>query len=136
MIDLNPYDVFAGMLLAFALNMILAKIASYTNKSRTVNSSSSLPLSMILLGTVVSLIMAVIGNSLARAFGAIGALSLIRFRSAIKDPLDLVQLFMAISIGMTTGSGHFVIACGATIIFGIFLAVADYIPIKKKRNLI
>lgn len=133
MIDLNPADVFAGMALAFILNLILAKISSYTNKSRTVNSSSSLPLSMILLGTVVSLIMAVIGNSLARAFGAIGALSLIRFRTAVKDPLDLVQLFMTISIGMTTGSGHFIIACGATLIFAVFLVIADYLPIKRQK---
>lgn len=134
MIDLNPIDVFSGMLLAFVLNLILAKIASYANKNNSVNSNSSLPLSMVLLGTVVSLIMAVIGNSLARAFGAIGALSLIRFRTAVKEPLDLVQLFMTISIGMTTGSGHFIIACGATVIFGVFLAIADYLPLKKHKN--
>ena len=134
MIDLNPMDVFSGMLLAFALNFILAKISSYANKSNSVNSSSSLQLSMVLLGTVVSLIMSVIGNSLARAFGAIGALSLIRFRTAVKEPLDLVQLFMTISIGMTTGSGHFIIACGATVIFGIFLAIADYLPLKRNKN--
>lgn len=134
MIDLNPMDVFLGMLLAFALNFILAKISTYANKSNSVNSSSSLQLSMVLLGTVVSLIMSVIGNSLARAFGAIGALSLIRFRTAVKEPLDLVQLFMTISIGMTTGSGHFVIACGATVIFGVFLAIADYLPLKRNKN--
>ena len=134
MIDLNPVDVFSGMLLAFVLNLILAKIASYSNRNNSVNSESSLPLSMVLLGTVVSLIMSVIGNSLARAFGAIGALSLIRFRTAVKEPLDLVQLFMTISIGMTTGSGHFIIACGATVIFGVFLAISDYLPLKKHKN--
>lgn len=134
MIDLNPMDVFIGMLLAFALNLILAKIAASANRSNSINSSSTLPLSMVLLGTVVSLIMSVIGNSLARAFGAIGALSLIRFRTAVKEPIDLVQLFMTISIGMTTGSGHFIIACGAAIIFGILLSLADYLPLKKQKN--
>ncbi len=135
MIDLNATDVFAGICLAFALNFILAKISAWANKSTSINSNSNLPMCMVLLGSIVSLIMAVIGNSLARAFGAIGALSLIRFRTAVKDPLDLVQLFMTISIGMTTGSGHFIIACGATLIFGILLSIINYLPLKKKKTL-
>jgi uncharacterized membrane protein YhiD involved in acid resistance len=68
--------------------------------------------------------MAVIGNSLARAFGAIGALSLIRFRTAIKSSNELAYLFMAISVGMACGSGYLAIAAGATglfIMFSVFL---------------
>ncbi|MDD3148666.1 MAG: DUF4956 domain-containing protein, partial [Candidatus Riflebacteria bacterium] len=86
-------------------------------------SDKSLSRTMILLGAVGSLIMAVIGNSLARAFGAIGALSLIRFRTAVKSTSDLAFLFMSIAIGMTCGSGYFMIATGATGLFAIFIVI-------------
>ena len=89
---------------------------------------------MILLGVVVSLIMAIIGNSLARAFGAIGALSLIRFRTAVKEPQDLAQLFMSISVGMACGSGYFKIAIGAAALFAIFIFLIDYLPTSSNTQ--
>lgn len=121
LIDLNATDVFIGMILAFFLCAILSRIVRITANSAT--SDKNLPFTMILLGAVVSLIMAVIGNSLARAFGAIGALSLIRFRTAVKSTNDLAYLFMAIAIGMTCGSGYFTIATGATGLFSIFIII-------------
>lgn len=123
MIDLNASDVFLGMTLAFILCAILSRIV----RIMTANAASdkNLPKTMIFLGTVVSLIMAVIGNSLARAFGAIGALSLIRFRTAVKSSNDLAYLFMAISVGMACGSGYFAIATGAAGLFSIFILIVE-----------
>lgn len=134
MIDLNAYDVFLGMLTAFVLSLILAKISAWAARHKTLYSNSNLWQTMVLLSAVVSLIMSVIGNSLARAFGAIGALSLIRFRTAIKDPIDLVQLFMTISIGMATGSGYPEIAAGATVLYCIFMLLLEYLPINLQKN--
>lgn len=132
LIDLNAQDVFVGMALAFVLSAILSRVASRSKAAAT--SNKNLPQTMILLSSVVSLIMAVIGNSLARAFGAIGALSLIRFRTAIKDPRDLASLFMSISIGMACGSGYIKIAMGATALYCVFLALLEYLPISKKET--
>lgn len=122
MIDLNAYDVFMGMGLAFILCAILSSIVRACSPADP-TSDRTLARTMILLGAVVSLIMAVIGNSLARAFGAIGALSLIRFRTAVKSTVDLAWLFMSIAIGMTCGSGYYAIATGAAGLFAIFIVI-------------
>lgn len=121
LIDLNATDVFIGMVLAYILCAILSRMIRVTTTNAT--SDRALPQTMIFLGAIVSLIMAVIGNSLARAFGAIGALSLIRFRTAVKSTNDLAYLFMAIAVGMTCGSGYFTIATGATGLFSIFIII-------------
>lgn len=123
LIDLNANDVFLGMVLAFILCAILSRMIRITTAGAS--SDKALPQTMIFIGAIVSLIMAVIGNSLARAFGAIGALSLIRFRTAVKSTNDLAYLFMAISIGMTCGSGYFAIATGATGLFSIFIIIVQ-----------
>ncbi|MBF0500862.1 MAG: DUF4956 domain-containing protein [Candidatus Riflebacteria bacterium] len=127
MIELSATDVFVGMILAFALCMFLARTYSATSPSGTIQ--ANLPRSIVLLGVTVSLIMAVIGNSLARAFGAIGALSLVRFRTAIKDPRDLAHIFMSIGIGMACGSGHFKVSIGATALLSIFSLILSYFPL-------
>ncbi len=122
MIDLSATDVFAGMVTAFVLSLILSLVLKKAARHQA--SDPRHYRTMVLLATVVSLIMAVIGNSLARAFGAIGALSLIRFRTAIKSSNELAYLFMAISVGMACGSGYLAIAAGATglfIMFSVFL---------------
>lgn len=118
LLDLSGPDVLMGMCLAFALCLILARVCAATAPAGT--QTRHVPRTMVLLGVTVSLIMAVIGNSLARAFGAIGALSLIRFRTAVKDTRDLASLFMSIAIGMTSGSGYFRIAIGATALMCLF----------------
>lgn len=122
MIDLSAYDVFMGMGLAFILCAILSRIVKACSPADP-TSDRTMARTMILLGAVVSLIMAVIGNSLARAFGAIGALSLIRFRTAVKSTVDLAWLFMSIAIGMTCGSGYYTIATGAAGLFAIFIVI-------------
>jgi uncharacterized membrane protein YhiD involved in acid resistance len=123
MIDLNAYDVFAGMILAFLLCAFLSRLLRISPANAA--SDKNLAKTMIFLGAIVSLIMAVIGNSLARAFGAIGALSLIRFRTAVKSTNDLAYLFMSIAVGMACGSGYFAIATGAAALFAIFIVLVE-----------
>ncbi|MEW6708761.1 MAG: DUF4956 domain-containing protein [Candidatus Riflebacteria bacterium] len=123
LIDLNAIDVFLGMLLAFFLSAILSRVVQIATRKPSID--SNLSRTMVLLATVVSLIMAVIGNSLARAFGAIGALSLIRFRTAVKSSSELAYLFMAIAVGMACGSGYLAIATGATGLFILFSVLTE-----------
>lgn len=127
LIDISATDVFLGMTLAFAMCLVLARIYVFTSPIGA--TPTQLPRSMVLLGVTVSLIMAIIGNSLARAFGAIGALSLVRFRTAIKDPRDLVHVFMAIGIGMACGSGYFKIAIGASGLLCLFSLIVFKLPL-------
>jgi uncharacterized membrane protein YhiD involved in acid resistance len=85
--------------------------------------------SIILLPMITALVIMVIGNNLARAFGLVGALSIIRFRTALKEPLDIVYVFFALAIGMASGIGSYSIACAGTLIIGTTLAV-----LARSRN--
>jgi uncharacterized membrane protein YhiD involved in acid resistance len=60
----------------------------------------------------------VIGSNLARAFGLVGAMSIIRFRTAVKDTQEIMFIFFALAVGMATGAGLSMIAVTGTIVVG------------------
>jgi uncharacterized membrane protein YhiD involved in acid resistance len=67
----------------------------------------------------------IIGNNLARAFGLVGALSIIRFRTAIKDTMDIVYIFLALAIGMAGGVGYHKLAFIGAIVVGLILIISS-----------
>lgn len=75
----------------------------------------------IILASVGALIMLVVGTSLARAFGIVGAANLIRYRAKIDDPKDAVVMLAALAVGLACGVGLYVIASFGTLLIGTFL---------------
>ena len=71
--------------------------------------SKKFNVSLIVLTVLTGTVMTVIGNNLALSLGMVGALSIVRFRTAIKDPLDLLYLFWAITTGITSGAGMYLL---------------------------
>jgi len=81
----------------------------------------------------------VIGNNLARAFGLVGAMSIIRFRTAVRDVQDIVFIFFALSIGMAAGVGLYTVAISGTLIISlaiIMLSVSNFGQSKKREFLL
>jgi len=76
----------------------------------------------------------IIGNNLARAFGLVGALSIIRFRTAVKDTIDIVYLFFGLAIGMAAGVGYFKIAIAGTVFVSLVLIFFSKIHINMFRG--
>ncbi len=77
----------------------------------------------------------IIGNNVARAFGLIGALSIVRFRNALKSPVDTVYIFWALTVGMACGTGNFM--AGACIVLGCCLLMwtLDFIQYGEGSSL-
>ncbi len=73
------------------------------------------------MGTVVSLIMLIIGSNIARAFALVGALSIIRFRNAMKEVRDVGFIFMIMAIGMAVDTRFYLLAIFATIVLSAFI---------------
>ena len=86
---------FSGVLVALVLSFFLSMCLAYVYKAthRGLSYSVSFVHTMIIMGTTVSVIMEVIGSDIARAFSLVGALSIIRFRTAIKDARDWERVF-------------------------------------------
>lgn len=76
---------------------------------------------MVVLSMITALVIMVIGNNLARAFGLVGAMSIIRFRTAVKDMQDIVFIFFALAAGMASGVGLRFIALLGTLFIGFVL---------------
>ena len=85
---------------------------------------------------ITSLVIMAIGNNLARAFGLVGAMSIIRFRTAVKDTQDIVFIFFSLAIGMAAGVGQFMTAVTGTLAVGLVLLGLSQIQthVQKKRE--
>jgi hypothetical protein len=114
-------DMALVLFLSFALSLVVAAIYRYTH--RGVSYSQSYVHTLVIMGTVVSLIMLIIGSNIARAFALVGALSIVRFRTAIKESRDIGFIFMAMSIGMAVGTRFYLLAIFATAVLSAYMVV-------------
>ena len=87
---------------AIICGLIIGWVYMYAHKSPSY--SKSFTISLVLITPLVAVIMLVIGASIIRAFTLLGALALIRFRNAVKEPWDTAIIFWAVVVGMTFGS--------------------------------
>ncbi|MBP3339962.1 MAG: DUF4956 domain-containing protein [Lachnospiraceae bacterium] len=84
--------------------------------------SAKFNVSLIMLVLVTTLVMSVIGNNVALSLGMVGALSIVRFRTAIKDPRDTAYIFWCVAAGICCGIGDYMIAgIGTGVIFIVML---------------
>jgi hypothetical protein len=86
----------------------------------------------VLLCTAAAVITAVIGNSVAKAFGLVGLGGFVRFRSGLKDPRDAAILFLVIGLGMACGHGSLGLAVVGTLFVSVLLAVMDFFNKEEK----
>ena len=103
-----------SLLLAFLLSLIAAK--TYEVTYRGVSFSSAFMHTLVICGMVIAAVMLIIGSNIARAFSLVGALSIIRFRNAVKDPRDVAYIFLTMAIGMACGTGFYQVGIGLTLI--------------------
>ena len=106
------------LLLSFALGIFIVNIYQWTHSSIPQKSFTD---TLIILCMLISVVMVIIGDSIARAFSLVGALSIIRFRTAIQDPRDIGFVFYALAVGMAVGAGNPSIAILATFLMGIII---------------
>ena len=107
-----PAEVVLNSLVAFILGLTIAYVYKKTHQG--LSYSQSFVLTIIFITIIIGFVMMVIGNSLARAFALVGALSIIRFRTVVKDTKDTAYVFMALAVGMAAGTGNYFIAVYAT----------------------
>jgi hypothetical protein len=108
-------DVLLAILLAFVLGQLMAWVYQHTHSG--LSYSKNFVQSIVLLTVVVTVAMMVIGNNIVIAFGLIGALAVIRFRNILKDTRDTAFIFMALVVGMASGTGSYHLAVIGTSLY-------------------
>ncbi|MCF0135483.1 MAG: DUF4956 domain-containing protein [Lachnospiraceae bacterium] len=115
-------SLLTSILLSFALGLFILLIYRITYAGSMF--SKSFALSLVLLSMITSLIILTISSNVVLSLGMVGALSIVRFRTAVKEPMDTIFMFWAICVGIITGAGYVPVAIIATLLIGgLFLAL-------------
>lgn len=114
-------DVAIVLLLSFVLSLFIGLVYRYTH--RGVSYSQTYVHTLVLMGAVVAFIMLIIGSNIARAFALVGALSIVRFRNAMKEPRDIAFVFMSMAVGMAVGTRFYQMAIFATSLLSVFAVI-------------
>lgn len=124
--------VILSLLVAFLLGVFIVYI--YKKTYSGVVYSKSYSICLVLLSMVTTLIVRTISSNLTLSLGMVGALSIVRFRTAIKDPLDTAFMFWAITTGIMSGTGLYLVSIIATISLGLFFILGNIFIFKNNNK--
>ena len=130
--SLSVQHVISAMLLSFVLCSVIAKLYQLTFQS--LSYSRAFVHTLILGGMITCMVMMSMGDSLARGIGVLGALSLIRFRTVVRDPRDMMFLFAALGLGIACGAGMFAVAVTGCLLLSSVIALLHWAPFATRRR--
>lgn len=122
------------LLLSFALGLFIFYV--YKKTFQGAMYSKTFNVSLVALAMISSTVIMAVTSNIILSLGMVGALSIVRFRTAIKDPIDIVYMFWAISIGIMTGAGLWLLSVVSSLIIGIVLFIFSKINIKYEPYLL
>jgi hypothetical protein len=114
-------DIAIALSLSFVLSAFIAWVYRFTH--RNVSYSQSYVQTLVILGMLIALIMLVVGSNIARAFALVGALSVVRFRNAIKETRDVGFIFLVMGVGMAAGTRFYTLAIVAAVAISLIILV-------------
>jgi uncharacterized membrane protein YhiD involved in acid resistance len=117
-----------SMLLAFAMGLFIFWV--YKMNYKGVMFSQNFGLTLVLMTLITTPVVMCIRNSIQLSMGMVGALSIVRFRTAVKDPLDTAYMFWSLTMGILLGAGQFYLAGLATLSVAVLVFVLNRITMK------
>jgi uncharacterized membrane protein YhiD involved in acid resistance len=112
-------EIVTNILVALFCGLFIAWLYRHTYKGP--GYSITFINSMVVLTMITAVVILIIGNNLARAFGLVGAMSIIRFRTAVKETQDIVYIFFSLTAGMAAGVGYHKVALIGTLFIGLLI---------------
>ena len=131
---ISPVQALITLAVAIALGLIIYVV--YKKTFSGVMYSSSFNMSLLLMVVITSVIIMTISSNVVLSLGMVGALSIIRFRTVIKDPVDIMYLFWAISMGIIVGAHQYVFALICVAVIAVLCFVMAMLKKKDKMYLI
>jgi anti-anti-sigma factor len=126
----NPFISLMKLVVAALIGVLITVVHRPVSRDKPLN--RSMEQAQVLLCVSGAVVMIIIGNSIARAFGIAGAASIIRFRTPVEDPKDITILFLLMGLGMAAGLGAFAVAGLATAFLCVLLLVLDRLPSDQR----
>ncbi len=125
-----------GLLLALGVALVLGFMISFTYRKASTgkNPSQSFSLTLILLPVVVTVIILLVGNSVARAFSLAGAFSIIRFRSAPGDSKDITYVLFSMAVGLAAGMGYLLYGAIITVLLCLVMIGLEAVKFGQSKG--
>ena len=130
----NPLLQLAKLVAAALIGMLVTAVHRYNRADQP--QSHTMDQAQVLLCVSGAMMMVIIGNSLARAFGIAGAASIVRFRTPVDDPKDITILFLLMGLGMAAGLGAFAVAALGTLFLCVCLATLHRFGGRRHRTML
>lgn len=127
--DISTWDIVVTLFITLILALYIFGVYRIVTRKNFYNKSFNISLAALAL--IVASIIITIQSSIVVSLGMVGALSIVRFRTAVKDPMDLVFLFWSIAIGIICGAGFYNVAAIVSIVITIMIVVLDMLPVAK-----
>ena len=121
--DMSWEDILLNIVLAAVLGFFI--FLSYAISHRGTIYSRKFNASLVILAVLTGTVMTVIGNNIALSLGMVGALSIVRFRTAIKDPIDTVFMFWAVGEGLALGAGFVDVGLIGALVIGVIMVLVS-----------
>ncbi len=128
----TPQHAALSLLLAFGLAQVIGAVYVWT--FRGMSYSTGLVHAMIIGSTIAAMLMLAIGNSIAAGLGIAGGLALVRFRTALRDPRDMMFVFAALGVGIASGLGAHAVAAFGTVLFCLTVFTLTFSEFGTQRR--
>ena len=128
-VELSAKQIIVVVFFALLLGTYIYAVYRFLTKKTFY--SKSFNISLVLMSVITAAIILTVQSSVVISLGMVGALSIVRFRTAIKDPMDLAFLFWSISVGIICGAGLVEIALILSVVATVVIFVLDRIPVIK-----
>jgi uncharacterized membrane protein YhiD involved in acid resistance len=119
--DLSALQIGITLLLSFVIGLFIFQI--YKRTYNSVVYTKSFNLSLVVMTMITSLVIMAVTSNIVLSLGMVGALSIVRFRTALKDPMDIVFMFWAIAIGIVNGAGLYLLAIIGSFVIGAIIYI-------------
>ena len=133
-VSITPLEAMICLLAAVVLALFMYFV--YRKTYTGVVYSRNFNVSLVLLAIITTIAMLAIGNNLTLSLGMVGSLSIIRFRTAIKEPKDIAFVFWAISIGLCCGASMYIIAVLGSLVLAVILVIFARNPYDSAAYLV
>ncbi|WP_191858409.1 DUF4956 domain-containing protein [Hanstruepera ponticola] len=140
----NQFGSGESSLIDFLINIFITIILSYiiglvySKYGNSLSNRKKLTQTFVLIAVTVMLVISIVKSSLALSLGLVGALSIVRFRTAIKEPEELVYFFVAIALGLGMGANQRIVTLIGAVIIIFYIVIQNYNSVKRtvQQNLI
>jgi len=119
--EFTVLDVVLVLVLSFALSAFIGWIYQLTHRGTSY--TQSFVFTLVMNGMIVALVMLIVGSNIARAFSLVGALSIIRFRNAVKETRDVGFIFFTMAIGMAIGTRFYLLGIIAAVVISLVVVL-------------